>query len=1810
MRRSRDYRGHLVLVAVLAYLAVGPAFQSGAYGAGVPPERAASQDDVDAGPAGPVSLVVEQDGAQYQLRFEGGEVFHVATGKVKNARLVEVPDSAVRLVLWEEVTPAMQAVPFYGISFDGQHVAKVRQASYVVRLWHGEFDPVVGVPPVDPRLTADASSNVYIVQFWTQVLQEFRDGIIALGGKAYHYMPECSYVVRMDPAVKTQVEALPYVRCVCRLHPAYRLEEFIRFNLDQDEILRPSLPYNVMVFEKGTRQKATVADRIAGVGGIVQNADAGARLLEAILTPEQILQAAQWDEVRFIDRWSPGEDDMDVARDISGGNYFHNTLGMTGTGVRAEVMDSGIQDNHVDFNPAPLIHGGAPDLTSHGTATYAVNFGDGVNCTMGVLPDATGIFCDRDYMSGSRYNHTGELVDPALTWEAVYQSNSWGSDRTLNYTTDSADMDEILFDHDILIFQSQSNAGDQMSRPQAWSKNILSVGGIKHMDTLTTADDLWCDPPTTSCGVSSCASIGPASDGRLKPDLAHFYECIDTVYTTSTTTCGGTFGGTSGATPITAGHGGLFFELWHAGTLGNTPGASVFDSRPHMTLSKAMLICSADQWTFAGAAHDLTRVHQGWGRVNVENIYDARDNMFWVDETDLLTPAYPSKTYNIVVEGGNPLRVVMTYADPPGDPAVQAQHRVNDLDLKVTSPDATVYWGNNGLNANMWSTSGGTANDKDTVECVFIQNAAVGTWTVEVIASEINQDGHVETPGIDDVDYALVVTGGTIGATPWCSGIILGEDSDGSATNNTWSKGNMVTVDTPAALTEIAVYLENVQPGTNVWWFVYESDTLTGTYEKRHESFAATAGGNGYFASDPMMVQLEPGKYYWLGCFWDQAVTYFYSNTLPGPPLYFDYGFGTLEYHGRDGTFQTLPAPATFDGNPGTATAPYWQCYTLEYCPLPDAPHSPNPTDGATDVPLDTQLTWGTGKGRSGGDGDVKPTGEDLDAGSEVIRELPEPINFSVSPDAWLPELDVEGTDGSGGDGGGSGDDGGEDYYGSLTTTFDGGNGHDGNMFDLTILNPNGIRIESWDGNIDAGGGPATIEVWFRTDHGSYVGHNTDPTGWTLMGTLALATTNPAGTPTPVAIGSDELFLPGETVGFYWTTQGVASVDYTDGPLGAFENTDLRFEDYGHGGAYPFDLTYSPRIWNGTIYYNFGPAGFGGCTSGIVDQSPPDETLGARNSNTPGAGVSQQQIADDFSIADGASIRRMTLWAVYAAPSIPPLVQDFVINIYDDVAGDPGTVVFSDNVSALPVNTGRTNDTGKTICEFDITLNGPFTAAPGTTYWLCPLGDSVGYSWAWQFHNSTGTRRSRPDPTSGWTSFSSDLAFVLCDGEEIECHTFGDNSSAFAGTDRLRGNTYTVSSNQALNEIQVELDFTGTADLYFYVLESETLNGSYSVLSESVVTATSVGQAFYSSGPIDVTLQNGMYYGIGVAWGSETVSYYRDSTAVLPRNWALGTVEDGMQEFLTPPIAGPITYNHFTGGEYSMRLCLDTRTCYPFGGDASSWSGADRLRGNTYTVSDNQLLTEIKVELDFTSTAELYFYVLDSAILGGSYSVLSETCVPTPGVGKAFYSSGPVNVLLEPGMYYGIGVAWGPESIAYFRSPETFPRNWALGTVEDGMLGDGMTPPLVAPITYQHYSTGEYSMELCIASCATRWDVYLDTSDPPTTLLCAGLTSPLCDPGGLNASTNYYWEVVASNCCGSTVGPVWHFTTAAPCACMGDLDEDNDVDGDDIQPFVDCLLTGTTPAGNCACGDFSGNGSVGMEDVADFVNELLFGGCP
>ena len=705
--------------------------------------------------------VVEYAGGESALVLTNGEVFRMTPDQIQDLRTIVIPGSSKQIYRWQEQGSAGTLRSFYAIGARGRGLlGRVRQTTFSVHLRDFSFDPVAdGEPEISAELSARAENALYLVQFECVPLPEFRQTISDLGGKVLRFLTDHTFIVEMTARVRSQVAALSYVRWVGSYHPGFRLEKPLRDAIKgQAPTLAPQR-YSIMLGERSTDRQRELAAVINGLGAPLDLVAPGGLRVEATLTQDQLLDVANANEVQFIDRWGgPGEIDMDVVRVVGGGDYIEGLRGWTGQGVRGEVFDTELRTTHQEWPTAPIIHSSSSSgNTYHGTSCYSNNFAEGIEpSARGMLPSAQGIFfryTESTQFGGStsRYDINQELIDPAGQYRAVFQTASVGSARGTAYTTISAEVDDYLFLYPILSTQSMGDSGNQDSRPQAWAKNIVSVGGIYHRSTADRCDDEW----------GSGASIGPAADGRIKPDFVYFYDNIysargagDSSYTQ--------FGGASSAPPQTSGHFGILFQMWHQGVwFGHGGGVDVFGSRPQMVTAKALMVNSAYRydWTNPGGCtySDVDRNVQGWGTPDLQRLYDRAPVTMIIDESDLIEPL-ETIPYQVEVAAGEPeLNVTLAYTDPMGTVgAVSA--RINDLSLRLRSPSGVSYWGNHGLDSGNFSASGGVSNTVDTVECIFIENPEAGTWLVEVIGDEIVQDAHAETPELD-ADFALVIGG-------------------------------------------------------------------------------------------------------------------------------------------------------------------------------------------------------------------------------------------------------------------------------------------------------------------------------------------------------------------------------------------------------------------------------------------------------------------------------------------------------------------------------------------------------------------------------------------------------------------------------------------------------------------------------------------------------------------------------------------------------------------------------------------------------------------------------------------------------------------------------------------------------------------------------------------------------------------------------------------------------------------------------------------------------------------------------------------
>lgn len=616
------------------------------------------------------------------------------------------------------------------------------------------FDPLVGVPTFSAPLGVPAGTRLRLVQFHTQILGPYRDAVEAAGAEILHYMPANALFVRCDANVAAALQALPCVRWVGDLPNALKLDAALRAFLVTGGA--PPAECNLVLAAKSDRPALLAA--IAQWQGQVVDPCYGSVMVRARLSPAQLGNLLATDLITWADLAGADGQDMDNARIVGGANAVETAGGFVGQGVRVDVTES-FDETHQDVVGRVLVRG-TNLAANHGQCVSGIVGGNGTGnwVARGMLPACDLI--EGAYVSTNHYSQILDSVNPVLPWHVMIATASWGAVESLDYNAVTQNIDDALFDSDLCRLNSQGNNGSQLSRPEAWAKNMISVGGVKHYDDANSANDAWNLP-----GDTVAASIGPAADGRIKPDIVSFFDAVTTTdrpgalgYSLNDYIVG--FGGTSAATPIVAGHVGLLMQMFTDGLFGNplpqpALASNRFANKPHMTTSKALLCNTAEQYPFAGLAHDLTRTHQGWGRPNVERAYTNRDKIVVLDEYDTLTLGQVREYWVQVAPGTPEFRATLVWADPAAQ-ANASVHLVNDANLKVVrDADGVFWWGNHGLADGTASVSGGLPDDRNTIENVYLPNPAPGTYRIRVEAASIVQDGKPETPALD-MDFALV----------------------------------------------------------------------------------------------------------------------------------------------------------------------------------------------------------------------------------------------------------------------------------------------------------------------------------------------------------------------------------------------------------------------------------------------------------------------------------------------------------------------------------------------------------------------------------------------------------------------------------------------------------------------------------------------------------------------------------------------------------------------------------------------------------------------------------------------------------------------------------------------------------------------------------------------------------------------------------------------------------------------------------------------------------------------------------------------
>jgi len=265
--------------------------------------------------------------------------------------------------------------------------------------------------------------------------------------------------------------------------------------------------------------------------------------------------------------------------------------------------------------------------------------------------------------------------------------------------------------------------------------------------------------------VVSGGLVGPARDGRIKPDLVGPAYVIagDMDFDSNPATCDATpQPGTSWSSPTIAGAAALVRQYYTDGFY-PTGVKDPFDPLiPSAALLKATLIAAARQVPTRnyGAGPDYNALpvpsnEQGFGFPVLDDVlyFPGDRSRLTVYDIPLASGLAQgeSAARTIDVVAGTPLKVVLVWTDPPGivrSAADSTSNLVNDLDLRITTPAGQLHFGNEAIHP-------GQRDHINNVEVVTINAPVSGRYAIAVDATTIASGPRQS--------YALVITGDFVG---------------------------------------------------------------------------------------------------------------------------------------------------------------------------------------------------------------------------------------------------------------------------------------------------------------------------------------------------------------------------------------------------------------------------------------------------------------------------------------------------------------------------------------------------------------------------------------------------------------------------------------------------------------------------------------------------------------------------------------------------------------------------------------------------------------------------------------------------------------------------------------------------------------------------------------------------------------------------------------------------------------------------------------------------------------------------------------
>jgi len=559
-----------------------------------------------------------------------------------------------------------------------------------------------------------------LIQFFQTLTQEQKAVLAIHGVSLQDYIPNYAYTATIATNDSLDLKSLG-IRSITVLPPLSKIHPSLYAgNFPVHAVKTPNkVEVNVSI-SKGL--SVSSANQYLTEKGyhVVSTKWAEYAMLTLSISQQQIASIIQEPFVDFVSAIHPSEKNLnDELRSNARANILQAPLvnggyNLSGNGVTIGHGDDGAINTHIDLKDRVI------DRTfgfpfNHATQTAGSAAGAGIKDPIykGIAPEARII---AQNFGNIIWNAPAYVND----YNMLVTNNSYGAvlsecDYAGVYDAYSKILDDQAFTLPQLLHVFATGNDGSMTCGD-YPQGYKTVAGA-YQAAKNIIDVAWGDKNAV---VSPGSSYGPVADGRIKPDIAATGSAVRSSGTNNNYV---TDWGSSLAAPAVTGGAALLIEQYKKNNSNNNPKSG---------LVKALLLNGATDIGNPGPDYK-----SGFGWMNLLRSVDMLNQQRY-----MISSATPGneQTHTIVVPANAVQLKVMLYWHDPSAAVFATQTLVNDLDLKLVTPNNTnlLPWILNPAAANVTQPATRGIDRINNVEQITIDNPTAGTYQIKVNGHAIN----------------------------------------------------------------------------------------------------------------------------------------------------------------------------------------------------------------------------------------------------------------------------------------------------------------------------------------------------------------------------------------------------------------------------------------------------------------------------------------------------------------------------------------------------------------------------------------------------------------------------------------------------------------------------------------------------------------------------------------------------------------------------------------------------------------------------------------------------------------------------------------------------------------------------------------------------------------------------------------------------------------------------------------------------------------------------------------------------------------